>query len=96
MVKMHILVDGKYYVGEDLSQVVGTSPRISSGATGGGMWHVNNDGGVHPLRFSKDTSGAKVIQGPRNLRSEMDRILTRISQGLISPSEVKIVFLEEE
>lgn len=76
-----IHIDGKPYGGESPA-----TENAHSSATGG--WS-----GRQPATRSAVLIGggpAKIISGKTNLKSEMDRILSRIAEGSIDPEEITI------
>lgn len=81
MKKWTIWLDGQAYRGESTS-----AEHAHAAATGG--WS-----GRQPATRSAVLIGdgpAKVISGKTNLKSEMDRILSRIAEGSIDPEEITI------
>lgn len=81
MLTANIKIDGKGYYGEDLEE---TYPAD----VGGEGWHVANHGALHMLKLA-DGPG-KDIEGKRNLQSEIDRIMRRISDGKLEASKIEI------
>lgn len=76
-----IWLDGQAYRGESPT----TEPALAT-ATGG--WS-----GRQPATRNAVMIGggpAKIIAGKTNLKSEMDRILSRIAEGSIDPQEITI------
>lgn len=80
MITSTIAVNGAYYQGEDTDSEIAVN-------LGAGGWHVPNVGTVGALKFG---SVPKQIGGKRNLRSELDRILSRIESGHLDAETIVI------
>jgi hypothetical protein len=77
-----IIVNGKYYAGE--------STESEQSDYGGNGWHVNNHGSRNKLLFTDNESTTNIIEGRRNLRSHIDRIMSRIDDGTLKADEIII------
>jgi len=75
-----IYVDGKGYQGEDPEH---TYPCDY----GGDGWHVHNHYEQNVLLFGDK---AKAISGDISLKSNMDRIFSRMRSGILSPRQIVI------
>ena len=80
-----IIIDGKYFAGEDLEREVPSD-------YGGKGWHVSNHRLVNPLVFTDDPNKAKQIVSKTNIKSTVAKILERVSNGEINPKEIRILF----
>ena len=76
-----IWLDGQPYGGESLT------PE-SAHATAVGGWSGRQPATRSGIQISEGP--AKLIEGRTNLRSEMDRIMSRIAEGVIDPAEITI------
>ncbi len=85
MDKIRIVVDGKYYAGQDLDREIPAD-------YGGRGWHVSNNHSINPLVFTDDPDKAKVISGKTNTKSTITMLMDRIKLGEIAPKEIRILF----
>lgn len=78
-----IHVDGRPYLGEDPDRTIPAN-------VGGEGWQVSNHQAVNELVFGEKGQDPKVITGERGLRSEVDRIVTRITLGALDCKRIEI------
>lgn len=86
MIAARIYVNGLGYCGENPDE----DYVANVGADG---WHVPNVGSLNVLEFSENN--VKIITGNRLLRSEIDKILRRLSDGVLDVDEIRIVIEKE-
>lgn len=77
-----IRIDGAPYLGE--------SEETERSDYGGEGWHIQNKIERNKLILGDWTEKPKEIIGARNLRSHIDRIITRINEGSILASKIEI------
>ena len=87
MDEIKIIMDGKYYAGQDLDKEVEAD-------YGGRGWHVSNHYLINPLVFTDDPDKAKVVIGKTSIRSTITMLMDRIKLGEIKPKEIRIIFNE--
>lgn len=83
----NIFIDGLPYLGE--------TDETEQADYGGGGWHVANHYTRNVLGIGKKHDQPKVIVGYTCLKSEIDRIITRLRDGSIVAHEIKIVKIKD-
>lgn len=86
MIEARIIIDGRFYCGESISETHEAKPSWSTDS-----WHGANNKEVCALKFSDLPDDAKLIQGNRSLKSEIDKVVRRIQDGHIKCSEIRIL-----
>jgi hypothetical protein len=85
LIKTVIKVNGAYYAGEDDNE-------YTSSFTGVG-WTDYKGNRLHGLKFVANKDSARVIEGYRCLKSDLDRILLRLKDGVIEFHSIEIIKL---
>lgn len=86
MLKTIIRIDGKYYAGE-ASETYHTD-------TGTDGWYTLNKCELNKLAFADSIGGAKLITSVRGLKSELERIMTRVYDDVMDFGVIEIVKCE--
>lgn len=86
MINSIIFVDGKPYLGEDLDK---TYPNTNNSTSGQG-WYPTNNGDLSILLFGDDKETPLQIEGMRNLKTHLDRILVRMKEGVLVVNNINI------
>jgi len=87
MKNFYIYVDGMAYLGEDPEKTYKCD-------IGGNGWNVSNHGSQNVIILSNE-SLPKKIEGNRNLKSELDRILIRMKNEVMNPEKIVIMVFDE-
>ena len=83
MKQARIYVDGLAYQGEDLERDEARQPGLVNG------FSSHNLGALSALKFGDE---AVVVSGQINIKSHLDRILTRVRNGTLDPKRIVIEF----
>lgn len=86
LIQTHIKVNGLFYAGE-----AHDTYKSTPSATG---WQNYTDSEIPHLLFVEKAEQAHIIEGQRNLKSVLDRIMQRVRDGQIQFERIEILKVE--